>query len=127
MESEIKSPLDAAYNRLDEFHRAWHLALVGYHKISDFRAGINSAIQASRNVTFVLQKQKEQLLGFDEWYTPWQNRMRNDPILKELHNARNIIVKEADLKLKSRAVAKITGWVGISNLVFARNGVSHHL
>lgn len=58
------------------------------------------------------------MLGFAEWYDSWQNKMRNDPILKELHNARNIIVKEADLKLKSRAVAKVTGWVGIDNLTF---------
>jgi hypothetical protein len=124
MESGIKSPLEVAYNRLDEAHRAWHLALAGYHKISDFRAGINSAIQALRNATFALQKQKENLPGFDIWYAPWQDKMRKDFILRALHDARNVIVKEADLKLKSRAVAKVTGWVGINNLVFEFNPMS---
>ena len=81
------SPLDTAYNRLDEAHRAWHTALDGYHRIDDFRAGINTAIQALRNLTFALQKHKDGLPDFDIWYVGWQEKMRSNPILKELHEA----------------------------------------
>jgi hypothetical protein len=62
----MSNDLDTAYRRLDEGHRAWHLALDGYHKIDDFRAGINSAIQSFRNLTFALQKQKAGLPNFDK-------------------------------------------------------------
>lgn len=114
----MKSILDTSYNRLDEAHRAWHGALDGYHRIEDFRANVNTAIQALRNVTFALQKQKDNLIGFDEWYSVWQGKMRNDPILKELHEARNIIVKEEDLKLHSEATARTKGWVEFEKMAF---------
>ncbi len=113
-----KSPLDTAYNRLDEAHRSWHNALSGYHKINDFRAGINSAIQALRNLTFAIQKQKDNLPNFDNWYAGWQSKMKNDPILKELHDARNIIVKEEDLILYSTAKATTKGWMDFEKTAF---------
>lgn len=113
------SPLDTAYNRLDEAHRAWHTALDGYHRIDDFRAGINTAIQALRNLTFALQKQKESLPDFDIWYAGWQEKMRANPILKELHEARNVIVKQEDLKLHSVATARTKGWIDFQKMAFA--------
>lgn len=114
----VKNPLDIAYNRLDEAHRAWHNALTGYHQIDDFRAGINTAIQALRNLTFALQKQKDSLSNFDNWYAGWREKMKNDPILKELHEARNVIVKQEDLKLHSVAKARTKGWVDFEKVVF---------
>lgn len=112
------SPLDTAYNRLDEAHRAWHFALNGYHRIGDFRAGINANIQALRNLTFALQKQKDSLAGFDDWYEGWRVKMVGDSILKELHEARNVIVKEDDLKLHSTATARTKGWIDYEKMVF---------
>lgn len=113
-----KSPLDSAYNRLDEAHRAWHTALEGYHRIEDFRAGINTAIQALRNITFALQKQKDQLQNFDTWYTGWQIKMGADIVLKALHAARTEIVHQEDLKLHSTATARTKGWVDFQKMVF---------
>lgn len=112
------SLLDTAYNRLDEAHRAWHTALDGYHRIEDFRAGVNTAIQALRNLTFALQKQKDSLPDFDAWYSGWQEKMRGSVILKELHEARNVIVKQEDLKLHSVATARTKGWVDIQKMAF---------
>jgi len=120
----LNSPLEVSYNRLDEAHRAWHLALNGYHKIEDFRAGVNSTIQSLRNLTFALQSAKSNLAGFDIWYEAWREKMKNDPILKELHGARNVIVKQEDLKLKSTAVAKVKGWENYTALSFEFNPLS---
>ncbi|OHB14757.1 MAG: hypothetical protein A2431_00275 [Candidatus Zambryskibacteria bacterium RIFOXYC1_FULL_39_10] len=114
----MNTPLDAAYNRLDEAHRAWHSALSGYHRIDDFRAGINGAIQALRNLTFVLQKQKDNLANFDVWYSGWRQKMQDNQLLKELVEARNIIVKQDDLKLHSVAKARTRGWVDFERVAF---------
>ena len=112
------SHLEAAYNRLDEAHRAWHLALSGYHKVDDFRAGVNSAIQSLRNITFALQNQKNNLPNFDLWYIEWQTRMSGDQILKELSSARVIVVHQKDLELKSKAVARLKDWVDVERIAF---------
>lgn len=111
-------PLDTAYNRLDEAHRAWHTALDGYHRIEDFRAGVNTSIQALRNLTFALQKQKSSLPDFDAWYATWQTKMGADPILKAFHTARTVIVHQEDLKLLSVATARTKGWVDFQRMAF---------
>ncbi len=118
------SPLDTAYNRLDEAHRAWHGALNGYHKIGDFRANINTAIQAIRNLTFALQKQKDNLPNFDSWYESWRLKMSENEILKTLNSARIIIVHQEDLKLKSIAIARTKGWIDFEKMAFAFDPIS---
>ncbi len=116
-----KSSLYSAYNRLDEAHRAWHTAMTGYHRIDDFRAGINTAIQALRNITFALQNQKEQLPNFDAWYASWQMKMTADVILKALSAARTVIVHQKDLKLHSTAIARTKGWIDLEKAAFSFN------
>ena len=115
----LMTPLTTAYNRLDEAHRAFHLALKGYHQIDDFRAAINSAIQALRNVTFALQNQKAKLLGFDKWYAVWQEKMKQDEVMKALHTARTVIVHQEDLKLHSTATARTKAWVDYQKMAFS--------
>jgi len=104
-----KSPLDSACSRIDEVRRSWHLALSEYHNLEGFRSNVNNAIQSLRNITFNIQSQKKELHGFDSWYKEWQRKMKDNLILRELLLARNIIVKEKDLNLKSRAIAKVEG------------------
>jgi len=104
-----KSPLDSACSRVDEVHRSWHLALSEYDNLEGFKSNVNNAIQSLRNITFNIQSQKKELLGFDDWYVEWQERMKNNLILRELQLARNMIVKEKDLEFKSKAIAKIEG------------------
>lgn len=113
--------LKTAFNRLDELHRAFHNAISGYHNQNDFRAAINSAIQSSRNITFALQSQKNNLNNFDNWYIKWQDLMKEDEILKKLVTARNIIVKEKDLELYSTGIARIKGWIDFNRLEFKFN------
>jgi hypothetical protein len=96
-----KCILDSVESRLREAHRRWHDSADAYQSPEDFRDNVSSAIQALRNVTFNLQKQKSNIPGFDEWYKKEQDSMRSDSVLRWVVESRNIIVKEADLDTKS--------------------------
>ncbi|MCA9195615.1 MAG: hypothetical protein KDB03_27775 [Planctomycetales bacterium] len=100
-------PLSAPHSRLREAHRHFHDAELNYADPDAFTSYLNGCIQALRNVTFVLQKSKSFILGFDEWYSPWQDRLRDDPILRWVVHARNRIVKKGDLETFSVANVSI--------------------
>lgn len=53
---------------------------------------MNVTIQSLRNLTFALQVEKEKIIDFEEWYVIWQNRMKKDPVMTWLNNARVTIV-----------------------------------
>ncbi|MCZ7424845.1 hypothetical protein O7607_03775 [Micromonospora sp. WMMA1949] len=74
----------------------------------DFRMNLNALIQNLRNVTWLLQKRKAELDGFQEWYGEWQKEVGGDPVLRWVQKARNRIVKESDLELHSEARVKVT-------------------
>ncbi|WP_328850981.1 hypothetical protein OG994_23380 [Micromonospora globbae] len=74
----------------------------------DFRMNLNALIQNLRNVTWLLQKQKAKLEGFQEWYGKWQKEVGGDSVLRWVQKARNRIVKESDLELHSEAKVKVT-------------------
>ncbi len=67
----------------------------------NFMRSVNACLQALRSVTFVLQKNKPAIEGFDEWYGSWQAKMKTDPVMKWLVQARNTVVKEGDLEAHS--------------------------
>lgn len=100
-------PVPASHKRLEEAHRLWHQTSQGYEDPVGFRANLNACIQALRSVTFVLQKQKSNIPNFESWYSIWQEKLKADPILNWLVQARNRIVKEGDLETKSIARAYI--------------------
>ncbi len=102
-----KCPIPAAHNRLEEAHRLWHQAAQQYEDPVGFRTNLNACIQALRSVTFVIQKQKTNIPNFDSWYSEWQRKLKADPILNWIVQARNIIVKEGDLETKSIARASV--------------------
>lgn len=95
-------PIETAENRLREAHRRWHDCVESYHSPEDFRDGLNSAIQALRNVTFALQSAKSKIGGFEPWYAKEQELMKADPVLRWSLNSRNTIVKQGDLETSSR-------------------------
>lgn len=72
-----------------------------------FRRTLNAAIEALRNVTFVLQKCGSKVEKFDEWYKFQQSELRADKILKWLVDSRNKVVKEGDLETHSTARIRI--------------------
>jgi len=102
-ESGESCPVSDVHARLVDAHRLWHQALENYEDPDGFRTYLNACIQALRNVTFVLQKNKESIPSFEEWYSDWQERMRADETLRWIVDARNQIVKEGDLATTSVA------------------------
>lgn len=103
-------PIPKTHRRLVEAHLLWHQALTQYQDPEAFRANLNAAIQALRNVTFILQSEKHEFSNFDDWYEPWQERLKANPILKWLKDARNTIVKQGELETNSTAVVKLVTW-----------------
>jgi len=98
-----------AFKRLFDAQAHWHDAAAKYFDPHAFRISINSCIQELRNVTFVLQSNKRGIDGFDEWYEPWQTRMRANDSLRWLVSARNHIVKQGDLELNSILRIEVIG------------------
>jgi len=76
---------------------------------NEFRRFLNSAIQNSRGVTFLLQKRKATWPDFDQWYGAWQSTARENSILGWGVTARNRVVKEEDLKTLSEARITLYG------------------
>jgi hypothetical protein len=58
---ENRCPLAAVDQRLDDLHRLWHQAADAYFDPDAFRV----AIQTTRSVTFILQKNKAIIPDFD--------------------------------------------------------------
>jgi len=95
----------AAEGRLREAYQHWHSTAKSYDDPEQFRIYLNSCIQALRNVTFVLQKQKREIPHFRTWYSEWQDFLKKDPIMSWCVSARNQIVKQGDLETHSIARA----------------------
>lgn len=74
-------PCTNAHRRLMDLHEDIHRAIENYLDENEFRRWLNSAIQNSRGVTFLLQKQKAKWEDFDSWYGEWQDHARGNPVL----------------------------------------------
>ncbi len=66
-----------------------------------FRLSTNQFLQTSRTVTFIVQKNKDQIPGFDDWYRPITAEWGRDAVMKWAKDSRNTIEKEGDLDLHS--------------------------
>jgi len=96
-------PLPEAHKRLEDVHISWHEAVNQYCEPDAFRRNLNHAIQELRNVSWVLQAEKDVIPGFESWYEEWRNRFRADARMKWIVKARNTIVKKSDLSKLSTA------------------------
>lgn len=95
-----------------DLHEDIHRAIESYVDPNEFRRWLNSAIQNSRGVTFLLQKRKAQWPDFDSWYGEWQADAKSNPVLSWGVTARNRVVKEEDLKTLSTARISVYGKYG---------------
>ncbi|WP_146055586.1 hypothetical protein [Streptomyces malaysiensis] len=121
MTAKDSCPIAAAHKRLMDCHAMWHAMADDYMTPESFRMHLNSLIQGMRNVTFMLQKQKASLPGFEKWYTEFQTAAKSDSLMRWSVNSRNKIVKESDLELLSEAKVRWVGdWIatGERNLTF---------
>lgn len=100
-------PLAAVDRRLEDAHRQWHQAEAAYFEPEGFRLAIQSAIQTLRTVTFILQANKRLIPDFQSWYQEWQDRLRADPLMRWMVDARNQIEKQGDLEVHSYVRAEI--------------------
>ena len=91
-------------------HELWHQALESYHKPEKFHANLNATIQALRSVTLMLQNQKAVFPDFDEWYGPWQKKLKEDALSKWLNDARVTVFHVGDLESYSSAEVKLITW-----------------
>jgi hypothetical protein len=62
----------------------------------------NQFLQTARTVTFIIQKNKEEIPNYQSWYSaavvaPWGS----DEVMTWANDARNTIEKEGDLELNS--------------------------
>nr|HEV7952985.1 hypothetical protein [Candidatus Acidoferrales bacterium] len=103
-------PVPMTHRRLTQAHLLWHQTLDNYHDPDGFRANLNATIEALRNVTFVLQKEKHAFKNFDEWYGPWQERLRTDTAAKWAHEARTTVVHKGELESASTAEVRLIDW-----------------
>lgn len=99
---ENNCPLQSTEKRLNDCLLLWENAKSTYFEPDAFILNLNNLIQALRTVTFILQKNKNFLTSFDNWYEKWQFAMKKDEILTWLKEARNYIEKEGDLKTLSK-------------------------
>jgi hypothetical protein len=100
-------PLSAVDRRLDDVHQQWHQAEDAYFDPERFRIAIQTTIQTLRTVTFILQNRKDDIPDFDVWYSGWQERLRADPLMRWMVDARNKIQKRGDLEVHSFVRAEI--------------------
>jgi hypothetical protein len=113
-----KCPIPLTHRRLKHAHLLWHQCLDAYHDPERFLANLNATIEALRNITFVIQKEKAAFEDFDEWYKPRQEILKADATAKWLNEARVTIVHQGDLESSSHAEVRIvtyeekTIWTG---------------
>src|SRR5213592_4214996 len=75
-------PIPNTHEKIEESHYFLHNAAENYHWPDPFRWNLNAFLQALRSTTFYLQKEKDQVPGFDSWYPEQQEAMRANPLLK---------------------------------------------
>ena len=84
-------PIPLTHDRLYESHHWWHEMARQYHEPEPFRYSLGAFIQAARNTTFMLQKEKAVFDDFS-WYEEWAKRAKADPVLAWLGSARTDLV-----------------------------------
>ena len=105
-------PLTKAEKRLKDCAEFWKQAEASYQVPIAFVRNTQATIQGLRSVTFVLQNAKRQIPGFEAWYGPWQDKMRQDRVLCWLVDTRNKIEKVGDIEPSSKLhLTFCKGWL----------------
>jgi len=103
MDESTECPLAQSDDKFAEAHYFLGKMMDDYHDPAPFRYNLNAFLQALRSVTFVLQKDLAHRDGFQDWYPERQERMMEDPLLRKFVTGRNIVVKQRNLEMNSKA------------------------
>jgi hypothetical protein len=94
--------------RLEDFGKLIQVADEAYFEPEDFRRAFNAALQTARTVTFLLQKNKATIPGFDDLHKRLiKDGLGSDPVMKWMIEARNTVEKEGDLATYSAMRARV--------------------
>ena len=117
-----RCPFPDVHNRLEDAHYLWHEAQCNYFSPPRFRTHLNALIQSLRTVTWLIQKNKAVIPEFDNWYSEWKERMKSDPVLRWLVEARNRIEHQGDLERHSvLRVSVVASHAGEKHLDFVES------
>ncbi|MGA8940218.1 MAG: hypothetical protein WB439_13735 [Acidobacteriaceae bacterium] len=112
LKPEKSCPLESAHTRLHQCHELWHRLVAAYPDPDEFVLVLNQLLVTLRQVTFMVQRRKAAIEDFDRWYGDWQDKMRSDPIMAWLKDARNHVEKVGDLEVASTArVEVVASWL----------------
>lgn len=88
--------------RLRDLAHLLHNCGEAYFSPDLFRRNTNQFLQTSRTVTFIIQKNKATIPGFDAWYkTNVLQAWATDRVMSWAKDARNVVEKEGDLEMYS--------------------------
>jgi hypothetical protein len=114
-------PLSDADDKFQEAHYFLEEMMNHYHEPAPFRWNLNAFLQALRSVTFFLQKSLAHREGFSDFWEAQQEAMRGDALLRRFVAGRNVVVKQRNLEINSKAV------LGVYNHRRLRIGMSMHV
>jgi len=100
-------PILTTHQRLNHTLSVFDDINKSYQNPEKFTSDLNNLIQVLRNITFMLQVEKEKIKDFDNWYKPIQNTLKRDDIMKWLHDSRTHIVHRGDLEKESYLTIRI--------------------
>lgn len=95
------------FQRWQQAFSLWTEAQKNYFEPDAFCVNMQTCITQIRTISFILQSHKDKIDSFDQWYAPWQDKMRNDRIMTWLKDSRNKIEKQGDLEKHSNIQLKI--------------------
>lgn len=101
----IKKPWE---RRLKDLAHLLTICAQTYFDPELFRLNLNQFLTTSRTVTFIIQKNKNEIPGYEPWYK--QNiidQWRDDHLMTWAKDSRNAIEKEGDLDMFSEAKATL--------------------
>jgi hypothetical protein len=85
----LNQALAALYTASEAVHELEH-----GEKATRQLADIRQVVIECRRSTFVLQKLRSRVAGWDEWWAPRQAALRADPLMRYFHDLRTAIEKE---------------------------------
>lgn len=95
------------FQRWQQAFSLWKEAQKNYFEPDAFCVNMQTCITQIRTISFIVQSNKDKIDSFDKWYIPWQDKMKNDPIMTWLKDSRNQIEKQGDLEKHSNIQLEI--------------------